>query len=120
MRGFSSRISRIFWESRAPDGHARQTAPRVNRLFQGGLIVDLILVFMAIETMGLLLIRIRGAAIFRPLDLLVNGGAGAALLLALRGALKGEEWQGVAPWLVLGLVFHLWDLRLRWSMHRTP
>ncbi len=88
-------------------------------LFQGGLIVDLILGFMALETMGLILIRVRGVSVFRPLDLLVNGGAGAALLLALRGALRGNDWQGVAPWLLLALVFHLWDLRLRWSMHRT-
>jgi hypothetical protein len=88
-------------------------------LFQQGRIVDLILVFMTVEITALILIRIRGRAVFRPLGLLVNAGAGAALLLSLRGALVGSRWQGVAPWLMLALVFHLWDLKLRWSMDRT-
>jgi hypothetical protein len=88
-------------------------------LFQQGRIVDLILVFMVFEITGLILIRVRGRAVFRPLELLVNAGSGAALLLSLRGALLGAPWQGVAPWLFLALVFHLWDLRLRWSMNRT-
>jgi hypothetical protein len=41
------------------------------------------------------------------------------LLLALRAALCTEVWQRVALWLLVALVFHLWDLKIRWSMLRT-
>jgi hypothetical protein len=92
----------------------------VVRLFQSGRIVDCILVFMAVETMVLILIRKQDWLRLRLPDLLVNIGAGAALLMALRAALRGEAWQAMALWLLLALGFHLGELTLRWSMPRTP
>ena len=56
---------------------------------------------------------------FRPLDVLVNFGAGAALPLSLRAALRGSEWQRIALWLAVALGFHVWDLWLRRAARRT-
>jgi hypothetical protein len=81
--------------------------------FSSGRVVDAILAFMLIELVALVLVRDRGASVFRPRDVMVNFGAGAALLLALRAALRGSEWQPVALWLLIALGFHVWDLWLR-------
>jgi hypothetical protein len=81
--------------------------------FSSGRVVDVVLAFMLIELAALVLVRRRGAAVFRPLDVAVNSGAGASLLLALRAALRGSEWQPIALWLLSALGFHLWDLWLR-------
>jgi uncharacterized membrane protein len=87
--------------------------------FRSGLVVDCILAFMVLEFMVLILVRIQGARLFRPLELMVSVGAGAALLLALRAALRGARWQGVAIWLLAALGLHVWDLGLRSSMRRA-
>ena len=95
-------------------------------LFASGRIVDLVLLFMVIEGGGLIMLRRRVRRGIPPLDLLVSLGAGAALLLALRGAaqrvLTGRTavhridvaWPGIAACLVLALVAHLLDLWRRW------
>jgi len=85
----------------------------MNGLFSSGRVVDAVLAFMLIELIALVFVRQRGASLFRPRDVMVNFGAGAALLLALRAALRGSGWQPVALWLLVGLGFHLWDLWLR-------
>lgn len=74
---------------------------------------------MAIEAIALILVRKQNWLRVQVLDLLVNIGAGAALLLALRVALRGGAWQGVAVWLLIALGFHAGELKVRWSMHRT-
>jgi hypothetical protein len=83
-------------------------------LFASGRIVDLVLLFMVIEGGGLIMLRRRVRRGIPPLDLLVSLGAGAALLLALRGALTDVAWPGIAACLVLALVAHLLDLWRRW------
>jgi hypothetical protein len=45
---------------------------------------------------------------------MVSLAAGAALLLALRSALAGQAWEGVALWLIVALAAHVLDLKLRW------
>ena len=80
--------------------------------------VDAVLAFMLVELVVLMLVRERGTTLFRPLDVIVNCGAGAALLLALRAALRGSEWQQVALWLLIALGFHVWDLWLRRAARR--
>jgi hypothetical protein len=94
--------------------------PAVDSLFQSGRIVDCILAIMAVETIVLILVRKQGWLRMRLPDLLVNIGAGAALLLALRTALRGGGWQAMALWLLIALAFHAGELTLRWSMRRTP
>jgi hypothetical protein len=74
---------------------------------------------MAIEIIAVILVRKQSGLRVQVLDLLVNIGAGAALLLALRVALRGGAWQGIALWLLIALGFHAGELRLRWSMRRT-
>lgn len=74
---------------------------------------------MVLELIVLILVRKQGWLRVQVLDLFVNIGAGAALLLALRSALRGGAWQGMALWLLIALGFHAGELTLRWSMHRT-
>jgi hypothetical protein len=81
--------------------------------FSSGRVVDAVLAFMLIELVALVLVRERGARVFRPRDVVVNFGAGAALLLALRAALRGSQWQPVALWLLIALGFHVGDLWMR-------
>jgi hypothetical protein len=86
--------------------------------FSSGRVVDAVLAFMLIELAALQFVRKGGTPVFRPLDLIVNCGAGAALLLALRAALRGPSWQPVALFLLSALGFHLWDLYLRSAARR--
>ena len=94
-------------------------SPPVGRFFANGLIVDFILAFMAVELFVLILVRKQPWRRVQLIELMVNMGAGAALLLALRAALRESAWQRVALWLSMALVLHLWELALRRSMHRT-
>lgn len=85
----------------------------MTNFFSSGRVVDGVLAFMLIELIVLVSIRKRGKALFRPLDIIVNCGAGAALLLALRAALRGSPWQTLPVWLLVALGFHVWDLTRR-------
>ena len=87
--------------------------------FANGMVVDAILAFLFFELMVLILVRRQGLRCLPALPLIANSGAGAALLLALRAALRGLAWQQIALWLAVALAFHLWDLAQRWSTRRT-
>jgi hypothetical protein len=88
-------------------------------LFADGNVVFFILGFMLIELIALILVRKKTARYMHPLELTVSIGAGAALLVALREALREAAWQHVALWLIVALGCHLWDLKLRWATRRT-
>lgn len=78
-------------------------------------LVDLILLLVLLEAAALLgWHAIRGGGIAAP-DLLFNLLAGAALLLALRGALAGAGDGWMAGALSLALVMHGADLWRRWN-----
>lgn len=84
-------------------------------LFASGTIVDLILLFVAIEFALLFALqrwRGRGPSAF---NLLPNLLAGAFLLLALRAAITQSHWTWIAAWLAAGLAAHLADLWSRWK-----
>lgn len=87
-------------------------------LLTSGRIVDLMLGFVVLEIVALSLLRRRFGGGIPTLPLLVNIGAGASLMLALRAELTGSGWRWVAACLVAALVFHVWDLWLRWR--RAP
>ncbi len=89
------------------------------RLFADGGVVYLMLAFMTAELIALILIRKRVATRLRPLELAAGLSGGAALALALREALRGAAWPSVAPWLVVALIGHLWDLHFRLAKRRT-
>ncbi|GJD94629.1 hypothetical protein [Methylobacterium iners] len=85
----------------------------MSELFASGRIIDLILVLVALEAVALLVWRSRSGGGPAPLPLLCNLAAGAALMLALRGALTGASWPVIAACLVGALLAHVTELGLR-------
>ncbi len=89
----------------------------MEQLFASGRIVDLILLLVAIEAIGLIVYRrVTGSGI-EGLHLLIALIPGICLLFALRGALTGEAWPSIALWLAAALLTHLGDL---WRRRRGP
>lgn len=81
--------------------------------------IDLILVLVALEAVGVLAFRLfmgRGPS---PAAFLCNLVSGAALLLALRQALAEASPAIIAGSLALALLAHLGDLALRWNAQST-
>jgi hypothetical protein len=83
-------------------------------LFMDGRVIDLILLLVAVEAIGLLLLRRATGRGLSPSALLANLAAGAFLLAALRCGLSGTGVAWVGLCLALALVAHLADLRARW------
>ncbi len=92
--------------------------PPVGSLFESGRIVDGILALMAVELTVLMALGKRGPARGRSLELAAGLGAGAALLLALRAALRGSGWPLIAMCLLAGLALHVCELAMRWAAFR--
>ncbi len=82
-------------------------------LFASGRIVDAILVLVAVEALVLLCARARWGRGPAPGALLSNLASGAALMLALRAALTGTAWPGIAVWLTAALAAHLAEMVIR-------
>jgi hypothetical protein len=83
-------------------------------LFASGRILDLILIFVVLEGVGLLLLhRVtgRGPA---PGDIMPTLVSGLMLMLALRAAIADLRWEFIALPLGLALAAHLADLAIRW------
>jgi hypothetical protein len=83
-------------------------------LISDGRVIDLILLLVAAEAAGLLVLRRITGRGLAPLALLANLAAGAFLLAALRCGLSGAGAAWVGLCLALALVAHLADLRARW------
>ncbi|MHB2167134.1 hypothetical protein [Alsobacter sp. R-9] len=83
--------------------------------FASGRAVDVVLAFMAVEVVALALWRRRTGGGVPPGDLLWITASGVFLMIALRTALTGGGWPGVALGLCGSLVSHLMDLRQRWT-----
>ena len=75
--------------------------------FASGHAADLILIVLAAEFGWLV---VRGA---KPLDVALALGPAVFIVLALRGALTGADWQMIALPLVLSFPVHLADLKRR-------
>jgi hypothetical protein len=84
------------------------------RVFESGLIVDIMLAITLIEAVLLILWQRRTGRGPVPGALVVNLLSGACLMLALRQALLDAWWGWIACWLVASLLFHILDLRRRW------
>lgn len=91
----------------------------MDKFFASGSAVVAVLALMFVEWIGLILVRKKMGIVIGPVELLVSLSAGAAILLALREALRGAPWQWVALWLVVSLICHLFDLKLRLATRRT-
>lgn len=83
-------------------------------MFADGRIVEAILALMVLEAIALAIYRRRTGRGVPPRALLINLGAGAALLLTLRAAMTGASTPVIAALLFLALVFHVADLAMRW------
>lgn len=89
----------------------------MSELFSSGRMVDLIIVCMIIEWIAIVWYRAQTRNGISPLDLAGNLLAGVFLLLALRSALTGAEWQWTALYLAAALPAHVADLARRWQRH---
>lgn len=88
--------------------------------FESGAIVDIILGMMALEAVGLFALRRRIGRGPSPLAIVSALAAGLFLLVALRIALTGGPWQGIAVALLGSLMAHVTDTWLRWSHEISP
>jgi hypothetical protein len=90
----------------------------MSKIFSDGAIVDWILALMLMEA-GLLAVfhsrKLPGLPLVQAISALAGG---AALLMALRYALRGAPWQSVALWLIVALGAHAVDLRNRIAERR--
>lgn len=86
----------------------------MDAFFGSGHAADLILAVLAIEAALLLAWRRRTGRGPAPRAVLAMVLPGAALVLALRGALVGAWWGWIALALVAALAAHLFDLAQRW------
>jgi len=80
---------------------------------ESGRLIDLILLFVALEALALAIWRRRATRPPFTGQLMANLAAGAMLLLAVRAALTGAGWIWIAVWLSLGLAAHITDLAMR-------
>ena len=83
-------------------------------LFASGRVVDLILLFLALEGLVLIGWHMRTGRGIAPAEVLGLLLSGAFLMLALRAALTGAGWRAVALWLCLSGVAQAYDLWRRW------
>jgi hypothetical protein len=77
-------------------------------LFESGHIADLVIGVMAIEAVVLVGVMRRS-----PFNVAMTLLPGAFMMLALRAALTGADWEVVALWITASLPVHLTDLWLR-------
>jgi hypothetical protein len=85
----------------------------VEQLFASGHVVDIILALMLAEYLGLRLYLARTGHAISSLGLATFLLSGAFLVLALRVALTGGGWMGIAVFLIAAFIVHLIDLRAR-------
>ena len=86
----------------------------LEHLITSGRIIDIMLVFLAVET--LLLIWRRQHTGYGPTiaAIITNAGAGASLMLALKALFVGSAWPVLAAALLGSMLFHISDLVMRW------
>jgi hypothetical protein len=87
----------------------------VKELFASGRVIDILVAFMLIECVALIVWRRQTGSGPSVSALVTNLAAGAALMLSLRAALVGSPWQIISLWLILGLLAHAADLKIRWT-----
>ena len=86
----------------------------MSEFLSSALVVDLVLLVVGLEVLGISLywhLTRRGIA---PANLLPNLLAGAALVLALRLALRDFSWPWYTACLAIAGIANVTDLRQRW------
>lgn len=86
----------------------------MTEFFASGRSIDLVLLLIGLEAIGLMVLwRMRRCPV-PPLATLLILAPGTCLLLAARAALTGAAWGWVSFFLLAALAIHLVDLRQRW------
>ncbi|MFK7956519.1 MAG: hypothetical protein AB8B96_10510 [Lysobacterales bacterium] len=87
----------------------------MQKIIESGDIVAIMLAVVMVEAVVLVVYWQRSGRGVQPLSLLLNLGAGGSLMVALGATLKGYDWRITASALVISGLFHMADLRRRWT-----
>ena len=87
----------------------------MEQLLLSGRLIDLILLLIAAEAVGIFLLHRLDRRRPGPRDLYPNLASGAALMYAVKLALQGAAWYALAACLALAFLAHLTDLSLRYG-----
>ena len=82
----------------------------MKELLASGRFSDLALAVIAIEAIGLLVMRRRLGRGMRPLDVMGQLLAGAMLMLAMRSLLTGADYRWTLVFLTASFPAHIFDL----------
>jgi hypothetical protein len=82
----------------------------LKEIFASGHVVDIALVFIAVEFVVLTLRVPKGARGARIVTLVHALGPGVCLMMGLRCALIGTSPLWIAFWLAASLPLHIWDV----------
>ena len=86
----------------------------MTEFFSSARVVDLVLIVVSLEVLGISLYWHKTQRGIAPANLLPNLLAGAALALALRFALTGFSWPWYTACLAIAGIANVADLRQRW------
>lgn len=86
--------------------------------FASGRIIDVILVVVALEAVGLVWWRRRTGHGLAMGDVVAQLAAGVLLMCAVRCALVGARWEWTAAFLAASGAAHVWDLVRRVARDR--
>ena len=87
----------------------------MTELFTSVHAIELVLVLIGLEAIGLILLWRMGRCPLPPLATLLILAPGTCLLLASHAVLAGAAWSTVSLLFLVALVIHLIDLRQRWQ-----
>ncbi len=85
----------------------------MNELLTSGRVVDVALVVLVLELVGLFVWHRRSGRGLNPIDLIGHLLAGACLLLALRAYATGADYRWTLLFLTASFPAHLFDLTRR-------
>ena len=77
--------------------------------------IDLVLLLIGLEAVGLIVLWRRGRCPLPPFETLLILAPGTCLLLAARAAIDGATWGVVSLLFLVALIIHLIDLWQRWQ-----
>ena len=86
----------------------------MTEFFSSGRSIDLVLILIGLEAIGLMVLWRMRRCPLPPLSTLLILAPGTCLLLAARAAITGAAWGTVSFFFLVALVIHLVDLRQRW------
>jgi hypothetical protein len=86
----------------------------MTEFFSSAHAIDLVLLLIGLEAVGLVMLWRKRRCPLHPLETLLILAPGTCLLLAARAAINGAAWSVVSLLFLVALVIHLIDLWQRW------